>query len=294
MVESCAEGFEPGDCVWRAKGCRDNAIVTAGEPALAGIATLARIDTSVAPAEKYLGPLGAMGVTAYAGLIDAAELREGDVVWGSAATGAVGDLAAQIAKLRGHRVIGSAGSEEKVRYLLDELGLDAAFNYRDGPVVHRLREAAPDGSTSISTTSAATASRQRWPCSGPGDGARSAVRSQSTSRSGPRPGLAICSCHGEQPHPARLPRKRLPAPPARRRARARRVAGRGPTALSRDDHRRPRASAGVADTGAVRQHHGQFARAGRLVRSVARTAPAQAALPVARGLRLAGREAGSA
>ena len=145
VVESCAEGFEPGDCVWRAKGCRDNAIVTAGEPALAGIATLARIDTSVAPAEKHLGPLGAMGVTAYAGMIDEAELREGDVVWVSAAAGAVGSLAAQIAKLRGHRVIGSAGSEEKVRYLLDELGLDAAFNYRDGPVVHRLREAAPDG-----------------------------------------------------------------------------------------------------------------------------------------------------
>ena len=131
--------------MWHAKGWRDYAIVTAGEPALAGIATLARIDTSVAPAETYLGPLGAMGVTAYAGLIDAAELREGDIVWVSAAAGAVGSLAAQIAKLRGHRVIGSAGSEEKVRYLLDELGLDAAFNYRDGPVVDLLREAAPDG-----------------------------------------------------------------------------------------------------------------------------------------------------
>jgi NADPH-dependent curcumin reductase CurA len=145
VIESRAEGFEAGDAVWHAKGWRDYAIVTAGEPALAGIATLARIDTSVAPAEKYLGPLGAMGVTAYAGIIDAAELREGDIVWVSAAAGAVGSLAAQIAKLRGHRVIGSAGSEEKVRYLLDELGLDAAFNYRDRPVVDRLREAAPDG-----------------------------------------------------------------------------------------------------------------------------------------------------
>ena len=104
-----------------------------------------RVDTSVAPPQSYLGPLGAMGVTAYAGLIDAAELREGDVVWVSAAAGAVGSLAAQIAKLRGHRVIGSAGSDEKVRYLLDEIGLDAAFNYRNGPVVDRLREAAPDG-----------------------------------------------------------------------------------------------------------------------------------------------------
>jgi len=145
VIESRAEGFEAGDAVWHAKGWRDYAIVAAGEPALAGIATLARIDTSVAPAEKYLGPLGAMGVTAYAGIIDAAELREGDIVWVSAAAGAVGSLVAQIAKLRGHRVIGSAGSAEKVRYLLDELELDAAFNYRDRPVVDRLREAAPDG-----------------------------------------------------------------------------------------------------------------------------------------------------
>jgi NADPH-dependent curcumin reductase CurA len=66
-------------------------------------------------------------------------------VWVSAPAGAVGSLAAQIAKLRGHRVIGSAASEEKARDLLDELGLDAAFKYRDGPLVDRLREAAPDG-----------------------------------------------------------------------------------------------------------------------------------------------------
>jgi len=145
VVHSRAEGFEPGDVVWHAMGWREYSIVTAGEPALAGIATLARLDTSVASPQSYLGPLGAMGVTAYAGLIDAAELREGDVVWVSAAAGAVGSLAAQIAKLRGHRVIGSAGSDEKVRYLLNELGLDAAFNYRNGPVVDRLREAAPDG-----------------------------------------------------------------------------------------------------------------------------------------------------
>jgi hypothetical protein len=145
VVESRADGFESGDSVWHAKGWRDYAIVTAGEPALAGIATLARLDTSVAPAEKYLGPLGAMGVTAYAGIIDAAELREGDIVWISAAAGAVGSLAAQIAKLRGHGVIGSAGSEDKVRYLLDDLGLDAAFNYREGAVVDLLREVAPDG-----------------------------------------------------------------------------------------------------------------------------------------------------
>src|SRR5438270_6310775 len=94
VVESRAEGFTPGDSVWHAKGWRDYAIVAAGEPALAGIATLARIDTALAPAQTYLGPLGAMGVTAYAGLIDAAQLREGDVVWVSAAAGSVGSLAA--------------------------------------------------------------------------------------------------------------------------------------------------------------------------------------------------------
>ena len=86
-----------------------------------------------------------MGLTAYAGLFDVAGLREGDVVWVSAAAGAVGSLAAQFAKLRGHRVIGSAGSDEKVAYLLDELGLDAAFNHRAGPVAELLREAAPEG-----------------------------------------------------------------------------------------------------------------------------------------------------
>ena len=86
-----------------------------------------------------------MGLTAYAGLFDVAGLREGDVVWVSAAAGAVGSLAAQFAKLRGHRVIGSAGSDEKVAYLLDELGLDAAFNHRAGPVAELLRAAAPEG-----------------------------------------------------------------------------------------------------------------------------------------------------
>ena len=145
VVESRAEGFRPGDVVRHASGWRDYASVDADEPALSGLGTLTRLDTSVAAAPAYLGPLGGMGLTAYAGLIDAAQLREGDVVWVSAAAGAVGSLAAQIAKLRGHRVIGSAGSEEKVAYLLDDLGLDAAFNHRSGPAAELLREAAPEG-----------------------------------------------------------------------------------------------------------------------------------------------------
>ena len=89
--------------------------------------------------------LGGPGLTAYVGLLDVAGLREGDVVWVSAAAGAVGSLASQIAKLKGHRVIGSAGSEAKVALLRDEYGLDAAFSHRAGPVADLLREAAPDG-----------------------------------------------------------------------------------------------------------------------------------------------------
>jgi len=145
IVTSRADGFAPGDTVWHAAGWRDYAVVRANEPALGGLGTLTRLDTALAPARWYLGPLGGMGLTAYAGLLAAAELRGGDVVWVSAAAGAVGSLAAQLAKLRGHSVIGSAGSAAKVAYLRDELGLDAAFDHRAAPVAASLRAAAPDG-----------------------------------------------------------------------------------------------------------------------------------------------------
>jgi NADPH-dependent curcumin reductase CurA len=145
VLESRADGFAPGDTVWHPLGWRDYAVVDAGAPALNGLGALTRLDTGLAPPQTYLGPLGGMGLTAYAGLFLVAGLRPGDVVWVSAAAGATGSLAAQFAKLRGHRVIGSAGSAEKVAHLLDELGLDAAFNYKAGPVAELLREAAPDG-----------------------------------------------------------------------------------------------------------------------------------------------------
>ncbi|WP_189322892.1 NADP-dependent oxidoreductase [Streptomyces flaveus] len=145
VVESRADGFSPGDMVWHASGWRDYAVVEAGRQALGGVGTLTKLDVDVAPPQAHLGALGANGLTAYAGLFHAAGLRDGDVVWVSAAAGAVGSLAAQMAKIRGHRVIGSAGSDEKVRYLLEELGLDAAFNYKRGPLPDLLREAAPDG-----------------------------------------------------------------------------------------------------------------------------------------------------
>jgi NADPH-dependent curcumin reductase CurA len=145
VVESRAEGFAPGDVVLHAQGWRDHAVVAADANGLGGIGTLRHVDTAIAPPETFLGVLGGPGLTAYVGLLEVAGLREGDVIWVSAAAGAVGGLAVQIAKLKGHRVIGSAGSDDKVRMLLEDYGLDAAFNYRAGPVAEQLRAAAPNG-----------------------------------------------------------------------------------------------------------------------------------------------------
>ena len=103
------------------------------------------VDTDAAPDSAYLGVLGMTGLTAYAGLTAVAQMKEGDVVFVSGAAGAVGSTVGQLAKALGaSRVIGSAGSAEKVRRL-EELGFDAAFNYRDGAVADLLAEAAPDG-----------------------------------------------------------------------------------------------------------------------------------------------------
>jgi NADPH-dependent curcumin reductase CurA len=86
------------------------------------------------------------GMTAYAGLVRIGEVKPGDTVFVSGAAGAVGSLAGQIARnLGAERVIGSAGSPEKIAYVVDELGFDAAFDYHDGTVARQLRHHAPDG-----------------------------------------------------------------------------------------------------------------------------------------------------
>ncbi len=104
------------------------------------------VDASQNDPSTYLGVLGMTGLTAYVGLLDIARFSKGETVFISGAAGAVGSVAGQIAKLRGAgRVIGSAGSAEKVRHLTEDLGFDVAFNYRDAPVRKQLREAAPDG-----------------------------------------------------------------------------------------------------------------------------------------------------
>ncbi len=88
------------------------------------------IDTTAAPPQAYLGVLGLTGMTAYVGLIVVAQLKAGETVFVSAASGAVGSIVCQIAKQRGCRVIGSAGSDTKVQWLKSVAGVDAALNYR--------------------------------------------------------------------------------------------------------------------------------------------------------------------
>jgi hypothetical protein len=137
VVDAKGGELAEGDWVLHQAGWRDYALVPAEQ--------VRQVDVGLAPPQTYLGVLGMPGLTAYVGLLDIAGLREGDVVFVSGAAGAVGSLAAQIAKLRGHAVIGSAGSPEKVAHLKDDLGLDAAFDYHDGPVADLLNAAAPDG-----------------------------------------------------------------------------------------------------------------------------------------------------
>jgi NADPH-dependent curcumin reductase CurA len=104
------------------------------------------LDVSLAPAQAYLGVLGTTGLTAWAGLTEIAPVRKGDVVFVSAAAGAVGSVAGQLARLLGaSRVIGSAGGPEKVRRLVSDFGFDRGIDYRAGNLVAQLAEAAPDG-----------------------------------------------------------------------------------------------------------------------------------------------------
>jgi NADPH-dependent curcumin reductase CurA len=139
VVASAADGFAPGDLVLHNYGWRDH--VLADAKALRKVEVPAGSSPSV-----FLGALGGVGLTAYVGLFDIAGFKQGDTVFVSGAAGAVGSLVGQFAKQRGaKRVIGSAGSPEKVAYLTEELGFDAAFNYRDGDVREQLKAAAPEG-----------------------------------------------------------------------------------------------------------------------------------------------------
>jgi NADPH-dependent curcumin reductase CurA len=139
VVQSAADGWSEGDWTTCWGGWRDYAVVDAS----AG----ARIEPrNGLPPHTWLHVLGVPGLTAYIGLVDVAQVQPGDRVWVSAAAGAVGSVAAQLAKARGASlVVGSAGGGEKARYLTDTLGLDGAVDYRAGHLAEQLRGVAPEG-----------------------------------------------------------------------------------------------------------------------------------------------------
>ena len=136
VIASNDPAFRPGDLVDGMIGWQDYAALPGGE--------LARRD-SARSAEQLLGVLGVTGLTAYFGLREIGRPKEGETVLVSAAAGAVGSVVGQIAKIMGCRVIGTAGGPDKCRWLTEELGFDAAIDYKAGGVRRALKEAAPDG-----------------------------------------------------------------------------------------------------------------------------------------------------
>jgi len=136
VVESKAAGLSPGDLVQHMGGWRDEAVVDAR--------TANKLPDLGAPPERFLGILGVTGMTAYFGLLDAAGAREGDIVFVSAAAGAVGSVVVQIAKAKGMAVIASAGGAEKCEFVRS-LGADQVVDYKAGSILKGLAAAAPDG-----------------------------------------------------------------------------------------------------------------------------------------------------
>ena len=137
VEKSASPGFAVGDVVEGWLGWQDYA--------LADPAGLRKVDPGLAPIQTALGVLGMPGMTAYFGLLEIGRPAPGDTVVVSAASGAVGALVGQIAKLSGCRVVGTAGSDQKVAYLVDELGFDAGINYRTADLPAALRAACPNG-----------------------------------------------------------------------------------------------------------------------------------------------------
>jgi NADPH-dependent curcumin reductase len=137
VVESRDPKFKPGDKVLTQSGWQRYAIARGD--------TLALIDARQVPASYYLGVLGMPGITAWFGLFEIGEPRPGDTVVVSAASGAVGSVVGQLAKIAGCRVVGIAGGKAKCDYVVQELGFDACVDHRGGDLFKALREACPRG-----------------------------------------------------------------------------------------------------------------------------------------------------
>ncbi len=138
VEESRHPAFKPGDVAVGYWGWQDFAAVAGGQ--------VEKVDTTLGPISTSLGVLGMPGMTAYFGLLEVGEVKGGENVFVSGAAGAVGSLVGQIARVLGCRVVGSAGSTEKVRHLKEDLGFHDAFNYKEVDDYNvRLRELFPEG-----------------------------------------------------------------------------------------------------------------------------------------------------
>ena len=129
--------FQIGDCVSGWGGVQQY-IVSDG-------AGCFKVDEKVASMPTFLGTLGMSGMTAYFGILEVANIKEGDIVLVSGAAGAVGSIVGQIAKIKGCRVIGIAGGKEKCDYIVNELGFDAAIDYKSENIYTALKRKCPKG-----------------------------------------------------------------------------------------------------------------------------------------------------
>lgn len=136
VVESNAPNLAPGDLVFAETGWQDYAAVRAK-----GLSKLPKLE----PLTHLLSVYGITGLTAYFGLLECGQPKPGETVVVSAAGGAVGSIVGQIAKIKGCRAVGIAGGAEKGRWLVDELGFDAAVDYKAPDFKRQLREHCPDG-----------------------------------------------------------------------------------------------------------------------------------------------------
>lgn len=137
VIDSRHRDFAVGDEVFGTFGVQRYALSDGRD--------VSAVDTTLAPAPVHLGALGISGLTAYFGLLDVGRPRPGQTVVISGAAGSVGSIAGQIARINGCRVIGIAGGADKCRWLVDELGFDAAIDYREGDLRQQLKTHAPNG-----------------------------------------------------------------------------------------------------------------------------------------------------
>jgi NADPH-dependent curcumin reductase CurA len=137
VIASRHRGFAPGDHVSGVVGVQEYAVLDG--------AGLTKVDPKIAPLPVFLNTLGMPGMTAYFGLLDVGQPKPGDTVVVSGAAGAVGATVGQIAKIKQSRAVGIAGGSAKCRYLVDELGFDAAIDYKAEDVRERLRAHCPKG-----------------------------------------------------------------------------------------------------------------------------------------------------